>query len=90
MDLNSDIWSCSCGQTRNNSQLRQFLSAQVRRTLETSQMEEAKSPEFVCDVYRDILEKMYTNVQHPWKGLVMPEQLFWKAIRMKSGNKRIC
>ena len=53
-------------------------------------MEEAKSPEFVCDVYGDILEKMYTNVQHPWKGLVMPEQLFWKAIRMKSGNKRIC
>ena len=87
MDLNSDIWTCgSCGQTRNNSQLRQFLAAEVRRTLETLQTEEANSP----DVYGDILEKMYTNVQHPWKGLVMPEQLFWKAIRMRSGNKRIC
>jgi len=90
MNLSSDIWTCSCGQTRNNSELRQFLSVQVRRTLETSEMEGGNSPDFLCEVYRDVLEKMYKCVQHPWKGLVMPEQLFWKAIRMRSGNKRIC
>ena len=38
-------------------------------------------------VYKEILDDIYTTVSHPWRGLIMPEQLYWKAVRMTNGNK---
>ena len=37
--------------------------------------------------YCDILGEMYRVTEHPWAGLVMPEQMLWKAIRTMNGNK---
>ena len=68
---------------------RDVYQLQVKRTLDTSQMETQMSAETVYMTYRDICQQMGTLVSHPWRGLVMAEQLFWKSVRMLHGNKRI-
>ena len=82
---NTDTWACQCGKTRDNDQMKTFLSAQVMKTMNAAQY--ILDDESAKNIYKNILDDIYTVVSHPWKGLIMPEQLFWKAIRMTNGNK---
>ena len=82
----SDTWTCpECGGSRDSGQLQSFLSTQVMRTVNTAQS--AMDEEGALRVYKDILDDLYTTVSHPWRGLIMPEQLYWKAVRMTNGNQ---
>ena len=86
MRASGDTWTCpGCGRSRDNAQLMSFLSAQVMKTMNTAQCD--LDEESARRVYKDILDDLYTTVAHPWRGLIMPEQLFWKAVRMTNGNK---
>ena len=84
-------WSCGgCGHQTSAAQLSAALARPVRRTVEAAQAEAGMAAGEAVTVYRDILGELYCHATHPWKGLVMPEQLFWKAVRMSNGNKRVC
>ena len=84
--VNTDTWTCpECGRCRDSAQLRSFLSSQVMRTVNTAQCD--MDEESARRAYKGILDDVYTAVSHPWRGLIMPEQLFWKAVRMTNGNK---
>ena len=82
---NTDTWACQCGKTRDNAQMKTFLSAQVMKTMNAAQY--TLDDESAKNIYKNILDDIYNVVSHPWKGLIMPEQLFWKAVRMTNGNK---
>ena len=84
--VTSDTWSCpECGRSRDNNQMRSFLTTQVMRTMRAGQCD--MDEESARRVYKEILDDIYTTVSHPWLGLIMPEQLYWKAVRMTNGNK---
>merc|ERR1711892_246465 len=89
MNLRSGTWSCTCGKERSEVQVTAMVAELVRKVMETIQME-AMTGGFPLAVksYSNILTALYSVVAHPWRGLVMPEQMLWKAIRMVRGNRR--
>ena len=89
MKLSGGTWTCMCGKERSEGQVTAMVAELVRKVMETIQME-ALAGDFPLAVksYSDILTKLYSVVAHPWRGLVMPEQMLWKAIRMVRGNRR--
>ena len=91
MKLVGSVWSCECGGQLSVSDVKSRLSRQVKRTLETARTEPVGSDDVGVAVrsYCDILEEMYSLTSHPWAGLVMPEQMLWKALRTMRGNKSI-
>ena len=91
MKLVGSDWSCDCGERRSCSDVKTSLSRQVKRSLETARTEPMMSEAVggALQSYCDILEEMYSLTSHPWAGLVMPEQMLWKAIRTMRGNKSI-
>ena len=78
-----------CGKERSEQEVTSLVAHLVRRVMDTIKME-AMTGDFSKSVnsYRDILTQMYSVVEHPWRGLIMPEQMLWKAIRMLWGNIR--
>ena len=91
MKLVGSVWSCECGGQLSVSDVKSRLSRQVKRTLETARTEPVGSDDVGVAVqsYCDILEEMYSLTSHPWAGLVMPEQMLWKAVRTMRGNKSV-
>lgn len=90
MKKESTRWVCSCGNKRNIEELNSLLANLVRRTLETVNIDQDCSEDnakIAITKYVDILSELSSVLQHPWKGLVLPEQLFWKALRVVNGNK---
>ena len=90
MKKESTSWVCSCGTIRNIDQLNSLLASLVRRTFETANIDQDCSEDnakIAIKKYLDILSDMSSIVRHPWKGLVMPMQLFWKSLRVVNGNK---
>ena len=91
MKLVGSVWSCDCGGQISISDVKTRLSRQVKRTLETARTEAVVSEDVGVAVqsYCDILEEIYRLTSHPWAGLVMPEQMLWKALRTIRGNKAV-
>ena len=91
MKLVGSVWSCECGGQLSVSDVKSRLSRQVKRTLETARTEPVESEEVgsALESYCDILDQMYHLTSHPWAGLVMPEQMLWKAVRTRRGNKSV-
>ena len=91
MKLLGSVWSCDCGGRVSISEVKSRLSKQVKRTLETARTESVVSEDVGVAVqsYCDILQEIYNLTSHPWAGLVMPEQMLWKALRTIKGNKSI-
>ena len=89
MVLRRGAWSCSCGKVRSESQVQAMVGEIMRKVMETMQVE-AMTGDFSLSMqhYSDLISKLYSVVAHPWRGLVMPEQMLWKAIRMVKGNWR--
>ena len=89
MKLRSGTWSCSCGKRRSENQVTGMVGEIMRKVMETIQME-AMTGDFSLSMqhYSDLICQLYSVVAHPWRGLVMPEQMLWKAIRMVKGNWR--
>ena len=91
MKLVGSVWSCDCGGQISVSEVKNRLSRQVKRTLETARTESMVSEDVGVALrsYCDILQEIYSLTSHPWAGLVMPEQMLWKALRTIRGNKSI-
>ena len=91
MTLVGSVWSSDSGGQLSVSEVKTRLSRQMRRTLETARTEPVAREEMGEAVasYCDILEEMYRLTSHPWAGLVMPEQMLWKALRTMKGNKSV-
>jgi len=89
MKLRGDTWVCMCDKERSEGQVKARVAELVRKVMDIVQME-ALTGDFSLSVgrYRDILTDLYEVVTHPWRGLVMPEQMLWKAVRMVWGNRR--
>ena len=89
MTLRGGAWTCKCGKERNEGQVTARVAELVRKVVDTVQME-ALTSNFsqAVESYSSILSGLYSVVSHPWRGLVMPEQMLWKAVRMVWGNRR--
>ena len=91
MKLVGSVWSCDCGGQLSVSEVKNRLSRQVKRTLETARAEPVVGEDVggALESYCDILGEMYRVTSHPWAGLVMPERMLWKAVRTMRGNKSV-
>ena len=92
MPKKNDFYVCDCGHQFRVQQVRNQVSNLLRKSVETSQFdgdcgEESSRAALVS--YESVLQEMSSLVHHPWKGLVIPEQLYWKSLRIVNGNKII-
>ena len=91
MKTSGEEWLCQCGKRVGQKQVTALLADHMRKLMETMKME-AMTGDFMMSIknYSNILKSLYSVAEHPWRGLVMPEQMLWKAIRMVHGNRRYC
>jgi len=86
-----DQWKCEqCSGTRKHAQLSGEVAEVMARVVAVSR-KEAESGDYGSSLAELVkcLTGLHNLVKQPFRGLVVPEQLFWRALRMIRGNHRI-